>query len=94
MSDRAIERAQELHGELDALFTRHDLSEPERAELVQLERCGGWRPGSRPVRPEPQIAAFLNLLDRAEQEELTDRAVVGGSLEELRRVFRERLGSS
>jgi hypothetical protein len=91
MGDRATERVQQLHGELVALFAQHELSEGERTELLELERRGGWRPGARPTRPEPKISAFLNLFDRAEQEELTDRTLAVGSVDELRRVFRELL---
>ena len=91
MSDRAEERVQQLHAELVALFAQYDLSEYDRAELLELERRGGWRPGARPTRPEPKISVFLNLFDRAEQEELTDRTLAAGSVDELRRVFRELL---
>jgi len=94
MSERAAERVQQLHGELDALFVQYDLSEYERAELLELERRGGWRPGARPTRPEPKVAAFLNLLDRAEQEELADRTLADGSVEELRRALREHLSDA
>lgn len=89
------DRAEELHAELAALLARHEptLTEGERADLLQLEHRGGWRPGSRPTRPEPKISAFLDLLDRAEQEELTQRTLPGGSLDELRRAFRERLSA-
>ncbi len=93
MSDRAAERVQQLHGELTSLFAQYELSEGERAELLELERRAGWRPGCRPTRPEPQVSAFLNLFDRAEQEELTDRTLAGGSVDELRRVFRELLSA-
>ncbi len=87
------DRVEELHAELAELIARHEatLTDGERADLLQLERCGGWRPGSRPTRPEPKVSAFLNLFDRAEQEELTDRTVADGTIDELRRVFRERL---
>jgi hypothetical protein len=87
------DRVEELRAELAGLLDRHEptLTDDERADLLQLERRGGWRPGSRPTRPEPKISAFLDLFDRAEQEELTHRTLAGGSVDELRRVFRERL---
>jgi hypothetical protein len=91
MADRAVERVQQLNAELLALFAQYDLSDFERAELLELERRGGWRPGARPTRPEPNVTAFLNFFDRAEQEELTDRTLTVGSVDELRRVFREHL---
>jgi hypothetical protein len=91
MADRAAERVQQLQGELASLFAQHDLSDTERAELLELERRCGWRPGARPTRPEPKVSDFLNLFDRAEQEELTDRTLAAGSVDELRRVFREQL---
>ena len=91
MSERSGERVEQLRGELDALFAQYDLSEHERAELLELERRGGWRPGARPTRPEPSIAAFLNFLDRTEQEELTDRTLADGYVTELRRALREQL---
>jgi predicted component of type VI protein secretion system len=89
------DRAEQLHSELDALLARYEptLTEGERADLLRLEQRCGWRPGSRPTRPEPKIRAFLDLFDRAEQQELTDRTVAGGSLDELRRAFRERLAA-
>jgi hypothetical protein len=43
------------------------------------------------VRPEPKIAAFLDLFDRAEQEELTYRTLAAGTVEELRNAFRRGL---
>ncbi len=91
MTDRVIE----LSSELSALLDRHEptLTDGERADLLQLEQRAGWRPGTRPTRPEPKISAFLDLFDRAEQEELTDRTLAGGSLDELRRAFRERLSA-
>ncbi len=87
------DRAAELHAELAGLLAQHEpaLSDADRAELLQLEEHGGWRPGRRPARPEPQISVFLNLLDRAEQEELTDRTLTGGTVDDLRRVMRESL---
>ena len=63
----------------------------ERADLVRLEEGYGWRPGRRPVRPAPQIAVFLDLFDRAEQEELTYRTLAVGTVEELRNAFRRGL---
>jgi len=89
------DRAEELRAELAGLLARHEptLTLAERADLLQLERRGGWRPGSRPTRPEPKISAFLDLFDRAEQEELTDRTLAPGSVDELRRAFRERLSA-
>lgn len=89
------DRAEELRAELAGLLARHEptLTGAERADLLQLERRSGWRPGSRPTRPEPKISAFLDLFDRAEQEELTDRTLASGSVDELRRSFRERLSA-
>ena len=87
------DRAEELHGELAALLATHQppLSDGDRAELVRLEEGYGWRPGRRPVRPQPQIAAFLDLFDRAEQEELTYGTLADGTVEELRNAFRRGL---
>jgi hypothetical protein len=87
------DRVAELSSELAALLDLHEptLTDGERADLLQLEQRAGWRPGTRPTRPEPKISAFLDLFDRAEQEELTDRTLAGGSVDELRRAFRERL---
>jgi hypothetical protein len=87
------DRVEELLAELEGLLARYEpaLSASERADLLQLERRAAWRPGSRPTRPEPEVSAFLDLFDRAEQEELTDRTLADGSVDELRRVFRERL---
>ena len=87
------DRAQELRTELAALLIQHEptLTDGERADLLELELRGGWRPGSRPTRPEPKISAFLDLFDRAEQEELTDRTLARGSVDALRLAFREQL---
>jgi hypothetical protein len=87
------DRAEELHIELAGLLARYEpaLTGNERTELLQLERTYGWRPGRRPARPEAKIAAFLDLFDRAEQEEITYRTLEGGTVEELRLTFRERL---
>ena len=41
--------------------------------------------------PEPKIADFLDLFDRAEQEELTYRTLAVGTVEELRNAFRRGL---
>ncbi len=89
------DRVEQLYSELDELLARYGptLTEGERADLLQLEQRCGWRPGSRPTRPEPKISAFLDLFDRAEQQELTDRTVAEGSVDELRRAFRERLAA-
>ncbi len=89
------DRVEQLRSELSALLDRHEptLTDGERADLLQLEQRAGWRPGTRPTRPEPKISAFLDLFDRAEQEELTDRTLAGGSVDELRRAFRERLSA-
>jgi len=89
------DRVADLQAELADLLARHEptLTAAERAELLQLERRAAWRPGSRPTRPEPNVSAFLDLFDRAEQEELTDRTLTGGSVDELRRIFRERLSA-
>jgi hypothetical protein len=87
------DRAEELRVELAGLLAQHapTLSEDERAHLVRLEEGYGWRPGRRPVRPEPKIAAFLDLFDRAEQEELTYLTLAHGTVEELRNAFRRGL---
>lgn len=87
------DRAEELQVELEGLLVRYEpmLSDDERAQLVRLEEGYGWRPGRRPVRPEPKIAVFLNLLDGAEQEELTYRTLVAGTVEELRNTLRRGL---
>jgi hypothetical protein len=87
------DRADELQLELARLLAQHEptLTEGERADLVRLEEGYGWRPGRRPVRPEPKIAAFLDLFDQAEQEELTYRTLTGGTVEELRNAFRRGL---
>jgi hypothetical protein len=87
------DRAADLQAELAGLLARYEpsLTEAERAELLKLERRCGWRPGSRPTRPEPNVSAFLDLFDRAEQEELTDRSLASGTVDELRRTFREHL---
>jgi hypothetical protein len=90
------ERTDRIHGELSRLFETHelDLSDNDRAELLFLERQSGWQPGRRPIRPEPRIAAFLDLFDRVEQEELAYRTLPAGSLDGLRQVFRERIASA
>lgn len=90
------DRADELRSELAALLTLHGptLSDAERAELLDLEQRDGWRPGRRPTRPETKVRDFLDLFDRAEQEELTYRTLPDGSVEELRRVFRAGLSGA
>ena len=90
------DRVQELHAELAGLLAQHEptLTDGERADLLELELRAGWRPGSRPTRPEPKISAFLDLFDRAEQEELTDCTLAGGSVDDLRDEFRERLSEN
>jgi hypothetical protein len=92
----AADRAEELHIELVALLARHEptLTEGDRADLVRLEEGYGWRPGRRPVRPEPKIAEFLDLFDRAEQEELTYGTLEVGTVEELRNAFRRALSGA
>jgi hypothetical protein len=88
---RAVsDRADELHAELAALLVLHEpgLSDAERAELLRLEEHREWRPGRRPARPEPKVRDFLDLFDRAEQEELTYRSLPEGSVDGLRRAFR------
>jgi len=89
------DRVEQLHAELAGLLTLHvpTLTDGERADLVQLEERCGWRPGSRPTRPERKVSAFLDFFDRVEQQELTDRTLVAGSVEELRLAFRERLAA-
>jgi uncharacterized protein (DUF2267 family) len=95
-ADRAADRAEELHVELAALLARHEptLTESDRDALVRLEEGYGWRPGRRPVRPEPKIAEFLDLFDRAEQEELTYGTLTVGTVEELRNAFRRALSGA
>ncbi len=90
------DRAEQLRDELAELLVRYEptLTDGERADLLQLEEREGWRPGSRPARPEPKISAFLDLFDRAEQEELTQRTLAGGSVDALRLTFRERLSAA
>jgi hypothetical protein len=87
------DRAEELRVELAGLLAQHapTLTTDERAHLVRLEEGYGWRPGRRPARPEPKIAAFLDLFDRAEQEELTYHTLADGTVEELRNAFRRGL---
>jgi hypothetical protein len=87
---------EQLHAELTGLLATHEptLSDAERADLVQLEERCGWRPGSRPTRPERKVSAFLDFFDRAEQQELTDRTLVAGSVDALRLAFRERLAGT
>ena len=43
------------------------------------------------MRPDPMVSAFLELFDRAEQQELAYGTLAPGSTDELRRVFREQL---
>ena len=90
------DRAQELLVELASLLAEHEptLTADERADLVRLEEGYGWRPGRRPVRPAPNIAAFLDLFDRAEQEELTYRTLAVGTIDELRDAFRRGLAGA
>ncbi len=87
------DRAADLQAELAGLLSQHEptLRDDERADLSQIEQRCSWRPGSRPTRPEPMVVAFLNLFDRAEQEEFTDRTLAAGTVDDLRRTFREQL---
>jgi hypothetical protein len=87
------EGAQRMRAELSGLLEKHvpGLTEIERADLLFLESRSSWRPGRRPMRPDPMVTAFLELFDRAEQQELAYHALPPGSLEELRQVFRERM---
>ena len=87
------DRREELQLELAGLLAEHEptLTVDERAHLVRLEEGYGWRPGRRPARPEAKIAAFLDLFDRAEQEELTYRTLEAGTIDELRGTFRRGL---
>jgi hypothetical protein len=96
VSQLMADRAEELRVELAGLLARHEpmLSEDDRAQLVRVEEGYGWRPGRRPVRPEPKVAAFLDLFDRAEQEELTSHTLAPGTVEELRNAFRRGLTRS
>ncbi len=89
------DRADRVHAELAALLALHEpaLTAAERSELLRLEEHGEWRPGRRPVRPEPKVRDFLDLFDRAEQEELTYGSLPDGSVDRLRRAFREGLTS-
>lgn len=88
------ERADRVHVELAALLALHEsaLTDAERSELLRLEEHSEWRPGRRPTRPEPKVRDFLDLFDRAEQEELTYHTLPDGSVDRLRRAFREGLG--
>ena len=88
------DRAGDLRTELASLLEKHapELTDGARAELLFLEGQSGWQPGRRPMRPDPTVSAFLELFDRAEQEELAYRTLPAGSLDELRQVFRDRLG--
>lgn len=90
------DRAEELRDELAGLLAEHEptLTADERAQLVRLEEGYGWRPGRRPVRPEPKITAFLDLFDRAEQEEVTYRTLAAGTIDELRSAFRRGLSQA
>ena len=92
----AADRSQQLHGELAELLAKHEptWTADERGALVRLEEGYGWRPGRRPVRPEPQIAAFLDLFDRAEQEEVTYGTLAVGTVEGLRSAFRRALSGA
>jgi hypothetical protein len=90
------DRAEELRLELSGLLEKHGpgLTDGERADLLSLEAQGGWRPGRRPMRPDAIVGAFLELFDRAEQEELAYRTLPAGSLDQLRQVFRDRLAAA
>ena len=90
------DRVEELRTELAGLLAQHEptLTDGERADLLQLELRAGWRPGTRPTRPEPKIAEFLDLFDRAEQEELTYGTLTVGTVEELRNAFRRGLSEA
>ena len=90
------DRREELQLELAGLLAEHEptLTADERVDLVRLEEGYGWRPGRRPVRPDARIAAFLDLFDRAEQEELTYRTLEAGTVDELRDAFRRGLSQS
>jgi hypothetical protein len=88
------ERVERLRLELAGLLEKHEagLTDGERADLLFLEARSGWQPGRRPMRPDATVSAFLELFDRAEQEELAYHTLPAGSLDELRLAFRERLG--
>ena len=87
----AADRAEALHVELATLLARHEstLTEAERADLVRQRATDGGP--DRPARPEPKIAEFLNLSDRAEQEDLTYGTLAAGTVDELRNAFRRGL---
>ena len=87
------DRREELRVELAGLLAEHEptLTGDERDQLVRLEEGYGWRPGRRPARPDARIAAFLDLFDRAEQEELTYRTLEAGTVDDLRDAFRRGL---
>jgi hypothetical protein len=89
------DRAAELRLGLSALLAEHGptLSDGERAELADLEQRGGWRPGRRPMRPDPVTRAVLDFFDGAEQEELAYGSLAAGTTEELRVLFREGLSA-
>ena len=62
-------------------FQRHRPCGPDAPRLQDFDtRCG-----------QPKIAVFLDLFDRAEQEELTYRTLATGTVEELRNAFRRGL---
>lgn len=90
------DRSGELWQELDGLLAAHEasLSDVARAELLRMEQSASWRPGRRPMRPDPTVTAFLELFDRAEQQELAYGTLAPGSIDELRRIFRERLSGA
>jgi len=90
------DRADDLRTELASLLEKHvpGLSDGARADLLFLESQSGWQPGRRPMRPEPMVCAFLELFDRAEQEELAYHTLPAGSLDGLRQAFRDCLSSN
>ena len=89
------DRVEQLHAELAGLLAaaRADAHRRRAGRSRAAGRRCGWRPGSRPTRPERKVSAFLDFFDRAEQQELTDRTLAGGSVDELRLAFRERLAA-
>jgi len=64
---------------------------PRQSALLTPTADGFAEGQAATVRPEPKIAAFLDLFDRAEQEELTYHTLAGETVEELRTAFRRGL---
>ena len=76
--------------EADQLAFR-GLERPRQSALLTPTADGFAEGQAATVRPEPKIAVFLDLFDRAEQEELTYHTLAGETVEELRNAFRRGL---